>query len=103
MMILYKYQIKYSLIDTWRIENVELDRVQQEREIIVKRIKQGIEASDKKSGRKVGNLDKMSDELKADIKKFLADRSIKQVDLMHKHNISRNTLKKYVRLVEEAK
>ena len=81
---------------------VELDRVQQEREIIVKRIKQGIEASDKKSGRKVGNLDKMSDELKADIKNFLADRSIKQVDLMHKHNISRNTLKKYVRLVEEA-
>ena len=82
---------------------VELDRVQQEREIFIERIKQGIEASDKKSGRKVGSLDKMSDELKADIKKFLVDRSIKQVDLMHKHNISRNTLKKYVKLVEEAK
>ena len=56
---------------------VELDRVQQEREIIVKRIKQGIEASNKKSGRKQGKLDKMSDELKEDIKEFLGDRSIK--------------------------
>lgn len=80
---------------------VELDRVQQEREIIVKRIKQGIEASDKKQGRKVGQLDKMSDELRADIKKFLVDRSIKQVDLMDKHKISRNTLKKYIEVVKE--
>ena len=80
---------------------VELDRVEQEREFIVKRIKQGIEASDKKSGRKQGKLDKMSDELKADIKEFLSDRSIKQIDLMNKHNISRNTLKKYIAIVKE--
>ena len=80
---------------------VELDRVQQERELIVKRIKQGIAASNKKSGRKQGKLDKMSNELKADIKEFLGDRSIKQVDLMKKHNISRNTLKKYVVLVKQ--
>lgn len=37
---------------------VELDRVQQEREIIVKRIKQGISASSKKQGRAIGTLDK---------------------------------------------
>ena len=80
---------------------VELDRVQQEREIIVKRIKQGIEASDKKSGRKAGKLDKMSDELKEDIKKFINDRSIKQIDLMNKHNISRNTLKKYIAILTD--
>lgn len=80
---------------------VELDRVQQERETIVKRIKQGIEASDKKSGRKQGSLDKMSDDLKDDIKKFLNDRSIKQIDLMKKHNISRNTLKKYIKVIQE--
>lgn len=80
---------------------VELDRVQKEREIIVKRIKQGIKASDKKSGRKQGNLDKMSDELRSDIKKFLGDRSIKQINLMNKHNISRNTLKKYIKIVNE--
>ena len=79
---------------------VELDRVQQEREIIVKRIKQGIQASNKKQGRKQGQLDKMSDELKDDIKLFLNDRSIKQVDLMKKHNISRNTLKKYIEIVK---
>ena len=79
---------------------VELDRVEVERVTISKRIKQGIEASDKPSGRKQGQLDKMSDELKADIKKFLTDRSIKQIDLMNKHNISRNTLKKYVEIIK---
>lgn len=79
---------------------VELDRVQKEREIIVKRIKDGIKASEKKSGRKVGNLDKMSEELKADIKEFMTNRNIKQIDLMNKHNISRNTLKKYIKIVE---
>lgn len=80
---------------------VELDRVQQEREVIVKRIKQGIQASEKKSGRKTGNLDKMSDELREDIKAFLGDRNIKQVDLMKKHSISRNTLKKYIEIIKE--
>ena len=80
---------------------VELDRVQQEREIIVKRIKQGIEASDKKSGIKQGKLDKMSNKLKEDIKEFLSDRSIKQIDLMNKHNVSRNTLKKYIAIVKK--
>ncbi len=80
---------------------VELDRVQQEREIIVKRIKQGIQASDKKQGRKVGQLDKMSDELRSDIKLFIGDRSVKQIDLMNKHNISRNTLKKYIEVVKK--
>lgn len=79
---------------------VELDRVEKEREIFIRRIKQGIEASDKKSGRKFGQLDKMSDELRADIKAFIVDRSIKQVDLMRKHNISRNTLKKYADIVK---
>lgn len=82
---------------------VELDRVQKEREIIVKRITDGIKASDKKSGRKVGQLDKMNNELRADIKAFLNDRSIKQIDLMNKHNISRNTLKKYIEIVKESK
>ena len=80
---------------------VELDRVQQERVIIAKRIKQGIQASDKKQGRKVGQLDKITEELKADIKLFLSDRSIKQIDLMNKHCISRNTLKKYIKIVEQ--
>ena len=79
---------------------VELDRVEQERLILINRIKNGIEASEKKQGRNKGTLDKMSDELKEDIKNFLNDRSIKQVDLMNKHNISRNTLKKYIEIVK---
>lgn len=81
---------------------VELDRVQKERELIVKRIKQGIEASDKKSGRKEGKLDKMTPELEQDIKEYLGNRNIKQIDLMKKHNISRNTLKKYVKIVQSS-
>ena len=80
---------------------VELDRVEQERLILINRIKCGISASEKKQGRKPGQLDKMTAELEADIKAFLGDRSIKQVDLMEKHKISRNTLKKYIELVKE--
>ena len=80
---------------------VELDRVEQERLILINRIKNGISASEKKQGRKPGQLDKMTAELEADIKAFLGDRSIKQVDLMEKHKISRNTLKKYIELVKE--
>lgn len=75
---------------------VELDRVEQERLTFVKRVKDGIAASEKKSGRKTGQLDKMTPELEEDIRRFLADRSIKQIDLMNRYNISRNTLKKYI-------
>lgn len=80
---------------------VELDRVEQERLILINRIKNGISASEKQQGRKPGQLDKMTAELEADIKAFLGDRSIKQIDLMEKHKISRNTLKKYIELVKE--
>lgn len=78
---------------------VELDRVEQERKILIKRISDGIKASGKTSGRKVGTLDKLTDELKADIEAYLSDRTIKAVDIMHKHGISRNTLKKYAKIV----
>ena len=81
----------------------ELDRAEKEREITVKRIKDGIKASSKKSGRKEGQLDKMTPELEVDIRKFLADRSIKQIDLMNKYNISRNTLKKYIEYIANKK
>lgn len=81
----------------------ELDRAEKEREITAKRIKDGIKASSKKSGRKEGQLDKMTPELEADIRKFLIDRSIKQIDLMNKYNISRNTLKKYIEYIANKK
>lgn len=79
---------------------VELDRVEQERLTFIKRVKDGIKASDKKSGRKTGQLDKMSDELRKDIEKYLSDRTVRQVDLMRKYNISRNTLKKYAEVIK---
>ena len=78
---------------------VELDRAEKEREITVQRIRDGIAASPKKSGRPVGKLDKMSDELRGDIKKYLSNRSIRQVDLMKKYHISRNTIRKYIGIV----
>lgn len=80
---------------------VELDRVEQERLIFIKRVKDGILASDKKSGRKSGQVDKLTPELKKDIFLYINDRSIKQSELMEKHNISRNTLKKYVSLIQD--
>lgn len=78
---------------------VELDRVEKERQILIQRIRQGIQASKKTQGRKMGRLDKMSDDLKTDIRKYLSDRSIKQIDIMKTHGISRNTLKKYIQIV----
>ena len=80
---------------------VELDRVEQEILITVKRIKDGIEASNKKSGRKLGQVDKLTDDLRRDINYYLQDRTIKQTDLMDKHHISRNTLKKYIKRVQD--
>lgn len=79
---------------------VELDRAEQQRIYISEAIKGGIRASQKKSGRPMNTLDKMTPELENDIKSFLADRSIKAIDIMRKHNISRNTLKKYSEIVK---
>ena len=98
---------KQNLVAKTSLENtvkllliVELDRAEQERKILIKRITDGIKNSGKKQGRKPGQLDKMTDELHSDILNYLNDRSIKQVTLMEKHKISRNTLKKYVALVQ---
>lgn len=79
---------------------VELNRVEQERLIISKRTKDGMAASPNKAGRKLGQLDKMTEKLQGDIVLYLADRSIKAADLMRKHHISRNTFKKYVENVK---
>lgn len=81
----------------------ELDKVEQERKHIIKKITDGIKASEKKSGRPVGKLDKMSNELEEDIKEYLTNRNITQADLMRKHNISANTLRKYIRIIKEKK
>ncbi len=99
---------KQNLIARISLENtvklllyVELDRVEQERLILQKRIKDGIAASEKKSGRKKGQVDKMTPELEADLIMYLNDRRIMQIDIMKKHHISRNTLKKYAELVSK--
>ena len=99
---------KQNLIAKISLENtvklllyVELDRVEQERLILQKRIKDGIAASDKASGRKKGQVDKLTPELEADIAEYLTDRGILQIEVMNKHHISRNTLKKYAEIIKE--
>lgn len=80
---------------------VELDRAEQHRKYISKAITDGIAASEKKSGRKPGQLDKMTVALENDITLYLNDRSVTQIELMKKHDISRNTLKKYINLIKQ--
>lgn len=82
---------------------VELDRGEKQRQYISQSIKDGIAASDKKNGRKEGQLDKMTDALQADIELYLDDRTVTQVSLMKKHDISRNTLKKYISIMQGMK
>lgn len=82
---------------------VELDRGEKQRLQISKAIKDGIAASEKKNGRKQGNLDKMTDALQAEIELYLNDRTVTQVSIMKKHKISRNTLKKYISIVQKRK
>ena len=78
---------------------VELDRVEKERLTLIKRTRDGIAASEKRSGRSKGHLDKLTPALENDIKKYLIDRTVTQQSIMEKHVISRNTLKKYIRII----
>lgn len=45
----------------------------------------------------------MTDALKEDIQLFLNDRSVKQIYLMKKHNLNRNTFKKYIMLAKDGR
>ena len=93
---------KFSLKNTVQLLLlVELDRAEQERLSIIQRTKDGLAATDKKSGRPVGKLDKLTSSLEEDIKHYLSDRSITAASLIKKHKISRNTLRKYAKIVSE--
>ena len=82
---------------------VELNRAEQERLTLSKRTKDGMAASDRKPGRAIGHLDKMNDELKEDIRKYLSqnvgEKTISIAELLRKHHISRNTFSKYAKVV----
>ena len=84
---------------------VELNRVEQERLILSKRTKDGLSSSEKKPGRTIGKLDKMSEELREDILKFLSQnvgsKTITIAELLKKHNITRNTFVKYAKIVSK--
>lgn len=78
---------------------VELDRAEQERLTIKQRTIDGIAASPNKQGRKKGQVDKLTDTLKADIVLY-NKREMTGTQIMEKHNISRNTLKKYAERIK---
>lgn len=78
---------------------VELDRAEQERLTISQRTKDGMAASPNKAGRKPGQLDKMTDALKDDIARYLT-RQMTGTEIMKKHGISRNTMKKYAERIK---
>lgn len=84
---------------------VELDRAEKERQTIVKRIKDGIAASPKHSGRPVGKLDKMTPQLRSDIEAYIAqgvtDRRITIAQIMKWNKITRNTATKYINIVKD--
>lgn len=86
---------------------VELNRVEQERLILSKRTKDGLSSSEKKPGRAIGKLDKMNEELRGDILKYLSQnvggKTITIAELLKKHNITRNTFVKYSRIIENEK
>jgi len=80
--------------------NVELDRVEKEREILIQRIKDGLAASQNKGGRMKGQVDKLTPELRDDISLYLKDRTIRDIDVCRKHHICYNTLHKYIKIVQ---
>lgn len=88
----------------------ELDRCEQERLRISRRTIEGMSARKAAAeaegvywaaGRKPGQLDKMTDALREDIKAYISDRRIKAVSIMKKHSISRNTFSKYAEIVRK--
>ena len=80
---------------------VELDRVEQERLIISQRTKDGMVASPNKAGRKVGSLDKWSDGMLDDMARNMKGDGVTIADIMTKYGLSRNTVKKYMRIAVE--
>lgn len=99
---------KRHLVDNISLEDtvklllyVEFDRLDQERLVRRQRIKDGMDTSEKKPGRKIGTMEKLNTELEEDIMIYLKDSTVLQIDIMKKHNISRNTLKKYVKIIAE--
>lgn len=84
---------------------VELERVERERLIISQRTKDGLAASNKKSGRAIGALDKLTPELRQDIIGYIKQHEtgeiVTQNSIMKKYNISRNTLKKYANILRK--
>ena len=79
---------------------VELDRVEKERELIVKRIRQGLEASNKISGRRPGSILNLTEALRKDIIEMLKNRAISKSSIAEKHKISRTTLNKYIEIIK---
>lgn len=88
----------------------EMSRAENERLKISERTKDGIAARKREAmekgipfsiGRKPGQLLKLTPEVRTDIEAYIQDRRVKPSEIMKKHNISYNTLRKYADIIRE--
>lgn len=108
--LILKTATEHKLIEKNSLPNVikiliatEYDRIEQESRNRSDRIKEGLKNTEKRPGRAMGKVDKLTEDLKRDIALYLADGSMLMADLMRKHGVSRNTLKKYIELTRKGR
>ena len=77
----------------------EFDRINQKHKARSDKIKAGIETKERRSGREVGTMDKLTPELEKDIIIYLDDKTQLPVEIMSRHNISKNTFYRYARYI----
>ncbi|MCR5686309.1 MAG: hypothetical protein K6G81_13010 [Lachnospiraceae bacterium] len=75
-------------------------RIGQEKAERQKKIKEGLADSYSRPGRKTGKFDKLTPELESSLTDLIV-KGGSQTEIMIEHNISRNTLKRYLAYVEE--
>ncbi len=96
----HKFIVKNNLSNVIKLLiAVEYERIERIRKHRSNQIKAGMNIAKKKPGREVGKVDKLTDDLKRDISLYLENGSMLMIELMDKHGVSRNTLKKYIEII----
>lgn len=109
----YILELASEATDHWIVENkmskdtipllvfAELKRALAERDTAQKKIRDGIAASEKKSGREKRGFEKLTLELRSDILRHLKTGTPDRYDLMLKHHVSKNTLSSYIDSIDK--
>ena len=108
----YILELANEVSDHWIIENkmskdtipllvfAELKRVLAERDITQRKIRDGLDASDKRPGREKRGFEKLTLELESDILRHLKTGTPDRYELMLKHHVSKNTLSSYIASID---